>query len=394
MNLRVALPRYNVVVTALAMAAVAGLGVEAHGESTPPPAGSAPVAKPVNLSRLMGGATVQLINAQMHTAAPVSGLTAAIDDDPSSGWAPPVGKSALLLTFAQDADVNSITLFAPGAKGSYSISVAPSLEAAMDPAGRKPALTSSLGNNSSQSIANVRSRYMVVELDVTESALIRSIDVVGRPTSPAGKVSVVAPKDGEENTGKEKGQLAEVNFAADSLGAKVENDKTGGLQPLIDGDTGTTTALAPANGKPATVSIQLAAAINVDRLSLAFEAAEGTVSFLASDSDSADSRLLGEVKLDGKGKTLTIETGGINADAITIKWQPASGDAPLVVSEVGVFAIARVVRTAPEPDGSSNVSVQPVVTPKGTPPPPPSTPPGKPKDVPPPILPPPAQVSA
>jgi len=394
MNLRVALSRYNVVVAALAMAAVAGLGVEAHGESPPVPSSAAPAVKPVNLSRLLGGATVQLINAQTHTAAPVSGLTAAIDDDASSGWAPPVGKSALLLTFAQDADVSSITLFAPGAKGSYSISVAPSLESAMDAGARKPAFTSSLGNNSSQSLSSLRARFMVVELDVSESALIRSIDVVGRPASPAGKVSVVAPKDGEQNSGKEKGQLAEVNFAADSLGAKVENDKTGGLQPLIDGDTGTTTALAPANGKPATVSIQLAAAINVDRLSLAFDAVEGTVTFLASDSDAADSRLLGEVKLDGKGKTLTIETAGINADAITIKWQPSNGDAPLVVSEVGVFAIARVVRTAPEPDGSSNVSVQPVVAPKGGTPPPPPAPPGKPKDVPPPILPPPAQVSA
>lgn len=350
--------------------------------------------KAVNLSRLMGGATVQLINAQMHTAAPVSGLTAAIDDDASSGWAPPVGKSALLLSFPQEADVNSITLFAPGAKGSYSLSIASSLEAALDPKGRKTTLTSSLENNGSQALPGVRSRFIVLELDVTESALIRSIDVVGRPATAPGTVSVVAPKDGEQNTGKEQGQLAEVNFAADSLGAKITNDKSGGLQPLIDGDTGTTTSIPAAGGKGATVSIQLAAAINVDRLSLAFEAASGTVSFLASDSDSPDSRLLGEVKLDGTSKTLTIETGGINADAITIKWQPSEGGAPLVVSEVGVFALARVVRTAPEPDGSSNVSVQPVVTPKGTPPPPPSTPPGKPKDVPPPILPPPAQVSA
>lgn len=366
------------------------IGNDANAESAP----AAATPKAVNLSRLMGGATVQLINTQTGAAAPVPGLTAAIDDDASSGWAPPVGKSALLLTFPQEADVSSLTLFAPGAKGSYTVSVASSPETALDPKGRKAALSSSLESNTSQTLTGVRSRYMVVELDVTESALIRSIDVVGRPTTTAGKVSVVAPKDGEQNAGKDAGQLAEVNFAADSLGAKIPNDKTGGLQPLIDGDTGTTTSLVSANGKPATVSIELAAAINVDRLSLAFEAAAGTVSFLASEADSSDSRLLGEVKLDGTSKTLTIETGGINADSITIKWQPAEGGGPLVVSEVGVFALARIVRTAPEPDGSSNVSVQPVVPPKSGPQTPPPAPPTKPKDVPPPILPPSAEVSA
>lgn len=392
MKLRIVSPWSHVALPALVLAA-AFIGTDAIAETAP----AAPASKAVNLSRLMGGATVQLVNPQTGMAAPVSGLTAAIDDDASSGWAPPVGKTVLLLSFPQEADVNSITLFAPGAKGSYSLSVASSLEAALDPKGRKPALTASLENNGSQALPGVRSRFIVLELDVAESALIRSIDVVGRPAAgTTGTVTVVAPKDGEENAGKDPGQLAEVNFAADTLGAKIPNDKTGGLQPLIDGDTGTTTALTPgADGKPATASIQLAAAINVDRLSLAFEAAKGTVSFLASESDSPDSRLLGEVKLDGTSKTLTIETAGINADAVTIIWQPATGGAPLVVSEVGVFALARIVRTAPEPDGSSSVSVQPVVTPKGGTPPPP-TPPKKPddKNTPPPILPPSAEVSA
>lgn len=363
--------------------------------ASPSTASVSSAGKPVNLSRLLGGATVQGINAQLGTLTSVAGLSAAIDDDASSGWAPPVGKTLLLLSFPQDADVSAVTVFAPGAKGSYSLSVASTLEAALDPASRTTLLSADFDtHNNSQAIPDVRARFIVLELDVTESAPIRSIDVVGRPaTTTAGQVTVVTPQSAEQNAGKNEGQIAEVNFAATTLGAKVATPGDEPFDVIIDGDTGTATELRPTGGKPATAGIHLAAAVEVDRISLAFTEAVGTVSFLATASESPDGRLLGEVKLDGTSRTLTLETPGISAESITVVWTPADGNSPLTVAELGVFALARIVRTAPEPDGSSSVSVQPVFSsgPGWTPLPPPSKDP-VPKN-PPPILPPAAAVS-
>ncbi len=374
-----------------------GLGVlsgsVAHAEAASAPAAGT---KTVNLSRLLGGASVQAIDLKTGLVSPISGMSASIDDDASSGWTPPVGKTSLLLSFPADATISSFTLFAPGAQGRYSLSIAPNQAAITDPDLRTPVLSSAFGVDSAQSVSNVKAKLMVLELDVTEAAPICSIDVVGRPDGqPSGQLKVVAPEAGEQNAGKSTGQVAEVNFAANELGAKVAGSNAG-LGSIIDGDTGTSTTLTPVNGKPASASINLAATIDLERVSLAFAEAVGTVSFISTDGSTPDGRLLGEVKLDGKTKTLAIETPGVSAESITILWAPADGSTPLVVSELGAFAMARIVRTSPDPDGSTNITVQPVhsiTPPPSTPPVTPPVPVKPPADTPPPIIPPSTQVS-
>jgi hypothetical protein len=217
--------------------------------------------------------------------------------------------------------------------------------------------------------------------------------VVGRPRGNlANQFTVVVPDSSkEQNAGKADGKLAEVNFAADALGAKVINATNDAVSSLIDGDTGTTTTLKTSADGTATTSIALAAAVSVDRLSLAFEQAEGTVKLLATSSESPDGRVLGEVKLDGTSKTLTLETAGISAESITVVWTPADGVSPLVVSEVGAFALARVERNLPSSDSSKPAPRVRVETPAPTPTPTPTpTPPPPP---PPPVLPPSRPVS-
>lgn len=356
------------------------------------PAEGTAVIKPVNTSRLLGGATVRVLDGSTGVLTPISGMTALIDDDASSGWTPPVGRTVLVISLAVETDVSSFTLFAPGAKGSYSVSVASSLEAALNPQSRTEVVQATFDKDTAQPVSNVPARFVVLELNVEESAPIRSVDVVGRPKgNAASPFTVVVPDSSrEQNAGKADGKLVEVNFAADALGAKVINGETSQFGPMIDGDTGTTSTLSSVGGAPASASIVLAAAVSVDRVSLAFEPAEGTVTFLATSAESPNGRVIGEVTLDGGSKTLTLETPGVSAESITVVWAPKDGVTPLVVSEVGAFALARVERAPPAPDGTLPPLLRlepPVVMPgdpgtKG-----PSTP------VPPPILPPSRPVS-
>jgi hypothetical protein len=377
---------------AVLLIATASIDLQAQAEA--PVAASAPVVKPINLSRLLGGANVSALNEATGLITPVSGMTAVIDDDAASGWTPPVGKTVLVIALPAETDLNTFTLFAPGAKGDYTLSVVSSPEAARDPAARTKLLSSSLGQETTQAVPDMPARFVVLELNVIESAPIRSIDVVGRPRGNlANQFTVVVPDSSkEQNAGKADGKLAEVNFAADALGAKVINATNEAVSSLIDGDTGTTTTLKTSESGSASTSITLAAAVSVDRLSLAFEQAEGTVKFLATSAESPDGRVLGEVKLDGTTKTLTLETAGVSAESITVVWTPTDGVSPLVVSEVGAFALARVERNLPSPDSSKpapriRVETPPTPTPTPTPTPLPPPPP------PPPVLPPSRPVS-
>ena len=338
------------------------------------PAAGASVVKPLNLSRLLGGANISALNEATGLITPISGMTAVIDDDAASGWTPPVGKTVLIIALPAETDLNSFTLFAPGVKGDYTLSVVDSPDAARDPEARKKVISSSLGQETAQSVPDMPARFVVVELNVVESAPIRSIDVVGRPRGNlANQFTVVVPDSSkEQNAGKADGKLAEVNFAADALGAKVINATNDAVSSLIDGDTGTTTTLKTSEGGSASTSIELAAAVSVDRVSLAFEQAKGTVKFLATSEEEPNGRVLGEVKLDGTSKTLTLETAGVSAESITVVWTPVDGVSPLVVSEVGAFALARVERNLPSPDSLKAVPRVRFETPAPTPAPAPA----------------------
>lgn len=354
---------------------------------------------PSNLSRLLAGSRIQMIDTA--TGMPISppGLVSAIDDDVSSGWTPPVGKSIVLLTLPQPADISGFTLFAPGAAGSYKVEALDQPDAT---SGRL-LFDGDITNSRDSVPAPVVGRYLRIELDLTATAPLRSIDTIGKLQPGAENIiSVISPVSGEQNSGSAgEGQLVEVNFAADALGAKVAAGAGDGLASMIDGDAATSGTIVIDAGQGDRPLIELAAAVEVRRVSLSFAEAKGKVTFLATDSENPTGRVLGEAQLNGESKTLTLDIAGISAQNISIQWEPADGSA-LVVGEVGVFALARVRRERANDDTSSKF----VVLPPGAPAPPPAAPPAPPPGVPPVnppprpdvkppvILPPPTPVSA
>ncbi len=347
---------------------------------------------PSNLSRLLAGSRIQVIDPTTKLPVSPPGLVSTIDDDVSSGWTPPVGKTVVLLTLPQPADISGFTLFAPGATGTYKV------EALDQPGAESGRLlfTSDITNPKNSTTSPVVGRYLRIELDLTASAPIRSIDTIGKLQPGADNmVSVISPVSGEQNSGSEsEGQLVEVNFAADALGAKVAAGAGDGLSAMIDGDAATAGTIVINSGASDRPLIELAAAVEVSRVSLSFAEARGKVTFLATDPENPTPRVLGEATLNGTGKTLTLDVAGISAQNISIQWEPADNSS-LVVGEVGVFALARVRRERANDDTSSQFVVLPPNSPS-TPPSAPivNPPPIRPDIAPPVILPPSVPVSA
>ncbi len=346
---------------------------------------------PSNLSRLLAGSRIQVIDPTTGLSISPPGLVSAIDDDVASGWTPPVGKTVVLLTLPQNADISGFTLFAPGAAGSYKVEA---LEQPGAESGRV-LFTSDITNPKNSAPSPVVGRYLRIELDLTATAPIRSIDTIGK-LQPGGDnmISVISPVSGEQNTGSGgEGQLVEVNFAADALGAKVADGSADGLASMIDGDSATTGTIVIDAGKSDRPLIELAAAVEVSRVSLSFAEAKGKVSFITTDAENPNGRVLGEATLDGTGKTLTLDVAGISAQNISIQWEPTDGSS-LVVGEVGVFALARVRRERVNDDTNSRFVVVTPNTPAPAPAAPVVNPPPRPEVKPPEILPPPTPVSA
>lgn len=354
---------------------------------------------PSNLSRLLAGSRIQVVDATTGLTISPPGLVSTIDDDVASGWTPPVGKTVVLLTLPQEADISGFTLFAPGAAGSYKVEV---LDQPGAESGRQ-LFSNDITNPKSSTQTPAVGRYLRIELDLTATAPIRSIDTIGKPKPGTDNmVSVISPVSGEQNSGSDgEGQLVEVNFAADALGAKVAEGANEGLSAMIDGDSATSGTIVINASNEERPLIELAAAVEVSRVSLSFAEAEGQVTFIATDSENPNGRVLGQATLDGTGKTLTLDVGGISAQNISIKWEPSNGSS-LVVGEVGVFAMARVRRERVNDDTNSRFVVLPANSPASAPAAPsapvapvaPVTPPPRPEIQPPIILPPPEPVSA
>jgi len=360
---------------ALALLSAAATRAQTGGDSAP---------KPSNLSRLLGGAKFQVLDPSTGRPSPVAGASSVIDDDVSSGWTPPVGKTLVLLSLPQDANLDSLNLFAPGAVGSFAAHVVANPDDALSAlASGSPAFRGTFGGEAPR--GSTQARHLLIELDLTSTAPLRSIDSIGVPTSGSpATVGVISPVSGEQNAGSDKdGEIMEVNFAASALGGKVSDQADPALQAVIDGDSATQGSVVITSEKPEKPLIELAAAVEVKHLSLSFEEAKGKVTFVATDSEHPEGRVIGEAQLDGTSKTLTIDVPGMTAQGVSILWEPTDGS-PLVVGEIGVFALARVLRVRPTDDQSPPFRVQssgataataPTPAPPANPPTPPPAPP-------------------
>ncbi len=353
-------------------AALSGLVLGAYAQTTNGGT-AAPSQNPSNMARGFSGAGAFIWDDKTQSFVAQPALAAVIDDDVTSGWTPPSGKTRMLIQLQQDADISSFTLFAPGAEGTYSLQLADSLDALTSGQTKPLASGVELGSQNKTTIPNSTAKYLVVEMDVAKAAPIRGVQVLGLPRAgSSANIAVVSPKaDGDDKGNKDSGEVVEVNFALrDAGGATPLNPDD--ANRLIDGDTATTSAL-PAGKKDAV--IRLASSVEIDRVALAVGKAEGKVSIFVTDGNGNDVRELGTVNLDGRSEAISVPTSGIRAEFVRIEWTPTAGSGDLVIKEVGIFAQARVTRTEPPPNTTIATLPMQVTLPPLAPPAPPTPPP-------------------
>lgn len=323
---------------------------------TDSPAPPPPPSQPTNLARGFNGATTLIWDRLTNSFIPMPALSAVVDDDVASGWTPPTGQTRLLIVLTHQADLASLSLYAPGAAGTYAVSTAPSAEAVGRNELTPLAAQLDIATATTTNLVGNDVRYVMIELNLARTAPLRGVQIIGSPRADsAGVTAVVAPGSNDAaSENKDRGELAEVNFALKAIGAESQHSDA-----MIDGDTATSAPLVPEPSGRASALIRLANSVEVDRVALAVGRAVGQVAIYANDGTD-DARLISTIRLDGTIETISVETPGIRATFVRIEWTPADGSSSLDLQEVGVFAQARVARSEPLAGGAIVVEVMPV----------------------------------
>ncbi len=324
---------------------------------------SAPAPQIDNFARGFSGASILVQDRRSGNYVPDISLNSVIDDDVASGWTPPTGRSRLLITLTQAANLEAITLYAPDAVGTYSVSTAVSLDDIANDRTAPITRNIDLREGERTPLLADSSSYLAIELNVTQSAPLRGLKVGGKPVGDPTTTTVVSPANtAESEETAQQGEVAEVNFALKALGGAVAGEQVDEfVEALIDGDTGTASEMVSAERASVSTTIHLASAVDIDRVTLAVGFATGTLSIFTSDESGAAGRLLASTTLDGTREAFSFETDGVRAEFVQLVWEPQNPGDPLQVKEVGVFALARVERTVP-PGGSGPVVVTVVPT--------------------------------
>jgi hypothetical protein len=344
--------RHLSVITAFSLMTLGVAGQDPITNPTPP------VTQEHNFARGFSGARALVQEGPRGGYIPNATLNSIIDDDVASGWTPPVGKTRVLLQLSQLADLKSLTLYAPGAEGSYSVYIANTLEEVEDEDLKLVSEDVDLESGEQTKLPNTPALYVVLEFNVVGSAPIRNIMMSGVPSTGAiATTTVVSPASGSDSESvDQEGEVVEVNFALKSLGGELTKSESAlASDNLIDGDTSTATTLGPdENGKIGT-TVRLASAVDVDRITLAIGDATGQITVYSSAEDGTTGRALFTAQVDGSTGTLSFDVGGIPAEFIRLDWQPDEPGTPLVVKEVGIFALARVQQVAVAPGQSGKI---------------------------------------
>lgn len=336
---------------------------------TPATTGIPPGSLEHNFARGFSGARALVQAGPGGEFIPNAMLNSIIDDDVASGWTPPVGKTRVLIKLSQLADLKSLTLYAPDSKGSYSVYIANTQEEVDDEDLRLVSEGVDLNSGEQTALPDSPAMYVVLEFNVLESAPIRNIQMSGVPSTGAiATTTVVSPAGSDPDSVSEEGEVAEVNFALKALGGELtESERTKNTDSLIDGDTSTSTSLGPdENGKIGT-TVKLASAVDVDRITLALGKAKGQVTVYSSAEDGTTGRVLFTSSIDGSSETLSFDIEGIRAEFIHLDWQPDEPGTPLVVKEVGIFALARVQQVAVPPGQSGQIVLNSMTSRPATP---------------------------
>lgn len=207
-------------------------------------------------------------------------------------------------------------------------------------------------------------------------------------------LSWAQPAPPPDNAGGETKALAasgsEVNMAVLQMGAVAKGADTSGMQQVLAGQKEAFATLAPNPGSGASVSvIQLGNATELARVALKVGRQRGKLQILVQDADVASptaadgtvvGRVVGEFELDGTKPIISAPVNNVTARSVTVVWIPEVAGQPLIVNDVGVFAVANrlppavAAVVAQTPAATNSALANPVQAAPAAPTPAPATP--------------------
>ena len=317
-------------------------------------AGSASQVYLKNIARQHYTSTLSLYDASAQRYVATEAAAAWLDDDIATGWPALAGKQHYLLQFAEPQLITNFELSTKTASGTISLYAGDRDAAPGDKAWTliaKDVPVESINNQKLAKRINKFAKYLLIETNIANPAPIYSLNVFGeRSATSTSIVSRPQPVDVKSLLGEFVNNQTAFNMAGIYAKGAVTYANSGGSeaswQRAIDDDPETLLNVKPSTAESGLV-VRFDSAYPFTRLSLLTNPkARGKVDiFLLSEAPQNST----PVSIEGIAPSVTLTFDGTSprssadfaetkAAALALRWTPESGDAPLAIRELNIFA--------------------------------------------------------
>ncbi|MEO6784835.1 MAG: hypothetical protein ABI318_01775 [Chthoniobacteraceae bacterium] len=340
----------TVLVTAIATACSALAFAASPEKST----GSASQGYLKNIARQHYTTTLSLFDPAAQRYVSTEAAAAWLDDDVATGWPALAGKQHYLLQFAEPQLITNFELSTKTPSGTVTLYTGDHDAAPGDKSWTlvaKDVPVESINNQKLHQRINKYAKYLLIETDIADPSPIYSLNVFSERS--AASTAIVArpqPIDVKPLLGDFVNNQTAFNMAGIYAKGAVTYANSGGSenswQRAIDDDPETLLNVKPSTAESGLV-VRFDSAYPFTRLSLLTNPnARGKVDiFLLSEAPQAST----PVSIEGIAPSVTLTFDGTSqrgsadfaetkAAALAIRWTPESGEAPLALRELNIFA--------------------------------------------------------
>ncbi len=307
-----------------------------------------------NIARQHSNTTLSLYDAAAQRYVDTEAAAAWLDDDIATGWPAIKGKQHYLVRLAEPQMITNFELSTKTPNGTISLYTGDTDAAPGDKSWTqvaKDVSVESVNNHKLGHRINKFAKYVLIETNIADSSPIYSINIFGeREASAMSIVKRAEPVNTKQLLGDFVNNQTAFNMAGIYAKAAVTFANSGGSeatwQRAIDDDPETSLSVKPSTAESGLV-LRFDGAQPFTRLSLLTNAkTRGKVDiFLLSEAPQNSTPVSIEgvspsvtLSFDGSSQRAFADFAETKATALALRWTPESGDAPLALRELNVFA--------------------------------------------------------
>ena len=317
-------------------------------------AGNSSQGYPKNIARQHYSTALSLYDSAAQRYVDTEAAAAWMDDDVTTGWPALKGKQHYLVRFAEPQLVSNFELSTTTPSGTISLYTGDAEAAPGDKSWALVAKDVPVASVNNQKLArriNKFAKYVLIETNIDDSSPIYSVNIYGeRQASSMSIVKRQEPANIKQLLGEFVNPPTAFNIAGIYAKGAVTFANTGGSenswQRAIDDDSETSLSIKPSTAESGLV-LRFDGTQPVTRLSLLTSAkTRGKVDiFLLSEAPDKSTPVSIEgvqpsvtLSFDGTSQRTFADFAETKATALAIRWTPESGETPLAIRELNVFA--------------------------------------------------------